>query len=555
MELFNLTDLEKHSTIEQVKIKKDIIQTHDLSLIPPAYLPKVHTKNYYFVSYSHLDYKEVYCDIFDLQQEGISIWYDRGIYAGENWKDTASKYIVPFDCKGVLFYISENALLSKAVMEEIKFVCSKNKPYIVILISKEDISLKSLILKLFEEGRIDKKTKNFFMKAFPEEIIYVKYLENIKKKRDLIANSIPPQPVLDLDSAEINGFFNGEDLEISGYSLIVRGLNDYYIKNLTPKDFVNFMDSQTAKKKIGQSMSEYTKETKKKVNSFVSKYSLHMNLENIETLNVCPAAFSNMKNLTSVKLPLGYGGENSIGSHAFYRCDNLEKVSFDGPTGKIKIGDFAFAGCKSLSRFDFSRITLDGVSIFQDCVKLRSVSLSRNPNNNGIPASTFNGCKSLKEIAFNDHIYSIGHDSFSGTGIRSLTLPRHLLSIEPYAFSSCSKLETIIFNDELSSIGMNSFNGCKSLKELHFPSSLQRIDSDAFAECTALSEIHLPSSVHEIEDGAFILCDSLSSVYYEGSSDDFLKATKDNPDKCFAFSKNDISIICQDKTIVIKKHL
>ena len=93
---------------EQIKIKKMIINQNELDLIPPGYLPDVVTSEYYFVSYSHRDYRLVYSDIFDLQQNGLAIWYDQGIAAGDNWKDTALKYITPFECKGVLFYISDD---------------------------------------------------------------------------------------------------------------------------------------------------------------------------------------------------------------------------------------------------------------------------------------------------------------------------------------------------------------------------------------------------------------------------------------------------------------
>ena len=72
---------------EQIKIKIGIIETNELSMIPSSYLPDVHSKDYYFVSYSHLDYKNVYPDIFNLQDEGLNIWYDRGIPGIPGWSE------------------------------------------------------------------------------------------------------------------------------------------------------------------------------------------------------------------------------------------------------------------------------------------------------------------------------------------------------------------------------------------------------------------------------------------------------------------------------------
>lgn len=45
-------------------------------------LPTVHKQNYYFVSYSHKDYKKVMKDILLLQECGINIWYDSDMHIG-----------------------------------------------------------------------------------------------------------------------------------------------------------------------------------------------------------------------------------------------------------------------------------------------------------------------------------------------------------------------------------------------------------------------------------------------------------------------------------------
>ena len=132
MQLIPLEILEKLPIKEQTKIKVGIIETNELSMIPPGYLPDVHSKDYYFVSYSHKDYRSIYPDIFALQEEGLSVWYDRGIPAGKDWRDIANKYMAPSVCKGILFYISEYSLSSKAVYEEMKYAKSQNKPFISI---------------------------------------------------------------------------------------------------------------------------------------------------------------------------------------------------------------------------------------------------------------------------------------------------------------------------------------------------------------------------------------------------------------------------------------
>ena len=66
MKLLDLDTLSKLPPDQQIEIKKGIIETNALEDITIAYLPDVHTSDYYFVSYSHLDYVDVYCDIFEL---------------------------------------------------------------------------------------------------------------------------------------------------------------------------------------------------------------------------------------------------------------------------------------------------------------------------------------------------------------------------------------------------------------------------------------------------------------------------------------------------------
>ena len=77
-------------------------------------LPKVYKEDFYFVSYSHKDYKKVIKDILLLEDMGINIWYDTDMHIGENWEEIAQMYISKFQCKGIIFYLSEASILSNA---------------------------------------------------------------------------------------------------------------------------------------------------------------------------------------------------------------------------------------------------------------------------------------------------------------------------------------------------------------------------------------------------------------------------------------------------------
>lgn len=103
----------------------------------PAY--KVNEgKNYIFVSYSHLDYKEVYKDLAAFSynsQRRVRFWYDEGLPIGQDWEKAAGELIKNPHCVGVLFYLSKNLLLSPSVFKEIEYVKKLEKPYCTIALN------------------------------------------------------------------------------------------------------------------------------------------------------------------------------------------------------------------------------------------------------------------------------------------------------------------------------------------------------------------------------------------------------------------------------------
>ena len=50
-------------------------------------------KGYYFISYSHKDYKIVFRHVLRLLEQGVNLWYDRGLEAGKSWRDDVKKKI------------------------------------------------------------------------------------------------------------------------------------------------------------------------------------------------------------------------------------------------------------------------------------------------------------------------------------------------------------------------------------------------------------------------------------------------------------------------------
>ena len=57
------------------------------------YYPDVDISDYYFISYSHKDYRAVYKDLIAMEDEGLKFWYDRDLPVSKNWKEIANKFM------------------------------------------------------------------------------------------------------------------------------------------------------------------------------------------------------------------------------------------------------------------------------------------------------------------------------------------------------------------------------------------------------------------------------------------------------------------------------
>lgn len=91
---------------------------------------------YVFISYSHRD-GETVKPIISALQKSLRVWYDEGIEAGDQWRDTIAKQLA--NCSGVLCFITPDFLFSKNCRREIEFASELDKP--ILLVYPEKIAL------------------------------------------------------------------------------------------------------------------------------------------------------------------------------------------------------------------------------------------------------------------------------------------------------------------------------------------------------------------------------------------------------------------------------
>ena len=240
---------------------------------------------------------------------------------------------------------------------------------------------------------------------------------------------------------------------------------------------------------------------------------------------------------------ISFGGEESnplYYAHRLYLNNELV-TDLVIPDGVTSIGDYAFAGCTSLTSITIpDSVTSIGRYAFKGCTAEIIW--------DGTPTITSIGNYAFSEyagdsITIPDSVTSIRSDAFyKCTSLTSITIPDSVTSIGDYAFYGCKLLESISIPDSVTSIGDYVFDGTKYYSEYHANKGNWEngilylgsflLDADpsisgsstisegttvicayAFAGCTSLTSITIPISVTRIGSSAFSGCTSLESVY------------------------------------------
>lgn len=203
-------------------------------------------------------------------------------------------------------------------------------------------------------------------------------------------------------------------------------------------------------------------------------------------------AFAGCKSLTAVHIPEGV---RSVGDHAFDGCTNL--VRADIPQSAVSIGDYAFCGCKSLTAVRIPEGAAQiGASVLEGCASLVSAVLPKSAIL--IDQNAFAFCKSLTD----------------------LILPEALRAIEPRAFWGCESLTRLVLPERTAQIGAWAFYGCKRLESVALPKGIKRIGKSVFGESRpALVAPHIPIGQFCAEDKPGAAW-GLAKLYWEGGEID-----------------------------------
>lgn len=159
----------------------------------------------------------------------------------------------------------------------------------------------------------------------------------------------------------------------------------------------------------------------------------------------------------------------AIGDNAFSHCDSLLSVVF--PPTLERIGTSAFAYCGQLSTVNLpDGVTTLGDSAFTCCWHLREIRIP--PTVTTIPVRCFSDCT---------------------PGLRSVSLPRGITTIERDAFCGSHRLRRIELPEGLTTIGRGAFWKCTDLDSVTIPSTMVKYGDFCFQGCDSLHTLTLLS--------------------------------------------------------------
>ncbi len=490
-----------NAALDYARMKEAILESADLDALKntmPEMMPPVpmleEGKKFIVISYSSRDYKSVYCDLLEFHQIGLRFWYDNGIRGATQWEAVVKAQIDSPDCAGVLFYLSQNLMLSPNVGREIEYTFAR-KRYAIISTTPDPFS--KIFYTINSTGNYEDLQKS----GFYGRIGLLSSVFSDEVHRSAAKDSPMDTKHIKAALGEIADYLG---VEAEGFpfaaSAQVRQLEKelYIAKNFVIEDGV------------------------------LLKYKGRENRVEIppEVTQIGSKAFDGCGQITALILPEGL---RRIGQAAFRSLERLEQIRL--PDSLEAIDEAAFEGCTGLSGLVLPEgLTRIGSRMCFGCAGLREIAIPESVT--AIGKEAFSGCTGLTRMDLPRGVTEIGSAAFDGcAGLTQFAIPEGVTEIAPALFRGCSALEQVPISDSVKHIGCEAFKGCRSLRAVHIPNGVTGdfycemfmgarrggrrypgISEAAFEDCAALTEITIPGSTPQIGSCAFRGCTGLTAL-------------------------------------------
>ena len=222
-------------------------------------------------------------------------------------------------------------------------------------------------------------------------------------------------------------------------------------------------------------------------------------------------AFAGCSSLTNISIP---GSVLTIGDYAFSSCSKLSTVTL--AEGLTTIGDYAFYNSALSSIVIPDTVLIIDNAAFYGCTNLKKVILGSALM--VINQYTFYGCSALTDIFIPSNIRTISKNAFEAcSSLAAIVIAEGLTFIEESAFQNCSGLKHISIPNSTTFIAKKAFSTCNQLTSVTLGTSNTSIRTNTFEMCTALTTIRIEDTLQNIEASAFYGCSSLTSIIFNGT--------------------------------------